>query len=149
MNIHHRSIFNTKKVEQHYTEKDGVEVKYVCTSAIDNGAMCMDIFYRETPHPEFGNRYFGLYIDQNYLDSIDNTIASKSNPRIANADAIEDVEFEMVEVNGELHYSRHRHDFFSVGDVSIDGGRAYLRLVGNINHPVRKLSVRDGEFVEK
>jgi hypothetical protein len=140
MNIHHRPIFNTKKVEHHYTEKDGVEVKYVCTSAIDNGAMCMDIFYRETPHPQFGNRYFGLYRNP--------VFTSEGTLMITNADAIEDVQFEMVEVDGQLHYSRHRHDFNSIGDVSIDGGRAYLRRSGNLDRPVRKFVVRDGEFVE-
>jgi hypothetical protein len=149
MNIQHRPLFNPNQVEQHYTEKDGVEVKYVCTSAIDEGTRCMDIFYRETPHPEFGNRYFGLYHGGNYLENHIDTIVGKAKPMITNADAIENVQFEMVEVNGALHYSRHRHDFHSVGDVSIDGGRAYLRRVGNLNNPVRKFVVRDGEFVEK
>lgn len=145
MNIQHRPMFDTEMVEQHYTEKDGVDIKYVCTSAIDSSTRCLDIFYRETPHPQFGNRYFGLYPAGDYLGAL----VGKDSLMITNADAIEDVEFEMVEVNGALHYSRHRHDFFSVGDVSIDGGRAYFRLVGNVNRPVQKFVVRDGELVEK
>ena len=32
MNIQHESLFDTAKVEKLYTEKDGVEVKYVCTT---------------------------------------------------------------------------------------------------------------------
>jgi hypothetical protein len=68
---------------------------------------------------------------------------------ITNADMVEDANFDMVDVDGTLHYSQHRHDFYSVGDVSIDGGRAYLRRVGNINYPVVSLRLKDGEFVMK
>ena len=67
MNIQHESLFDTAKVEKLYTEKDGVEVKYVCTTDLKTSDRPMDIFYRATPHPEFGNRYFGLYV--NDIDS--------------------------------------------------------------------------------
>lgn len=95
----------------------------------------MDIFYRETPHPDFGNRYFGLYYG--YDDRL----------YITNADAIEATEFTMVEVDGQLHYSQHRHDFHTIDDVSIDGGRAYTRLVGNVTYKTRTLKVLNGEFI--
>jgi hypothetical protein len=62
---------------------------------------------------------------------------------------IEDLEFGMKEHNGEWHYSQHRHDFHTVGDVSLDGGRAYFRCVGNISSPTKFFTVKDGEFVEK
>jgi hypothetical protein len=138
MNIHHRPIFNQKTVTEHYTERDGVPVKYVCTSASNAGTVAMDIYYRDTPHPKFGNRYFGLF----YSPTTDDI-------RITNADAIENLDFDMIEVNGGLHYSQDRHDYHTVGDVAIDGGRAYTRLAGNIhNHPMKKLRVKDGEFVE-
>ena len=131
--IHHRPTLNVKEAAKLYSELGGVPVKYVCTSAIDNGTSSMDIFYRETPHPVFGNRYFGLY----------------SNPlMITNADKVEELKFEMVEVNGQWHYSQDRHDFHTVGDVSIDGGRAYLKMVGNLSHPVKTFRVKNGEFIE-
>lgn len=136
MNIHHRPIFDTKRVEEFYSEKDGVPVTYVCTSALGSEAQAMDIFYRETPHPDFGNRYFGLYNTNDY------------GVMIANADKIEEVEFGMKEYNGEWHYSQHRHDFYTIGDVSLDGGRAYFRCVGNVHTPTKFLKVKDGEFVE-
>lgn len=139
MNIKHRPIFDTETVIKHYSEKDGVPIKYVCTSAPNTGTLAADIFYRETPHPEFGNHYFGLYI---------NPYANGAQIMITNADAIEELDFEMIEVNDQLHYSQHRHDFHSIGDVSIDGGRAYLRLSGNMTHPTMKLKVKNGEFVE-
>jgi len=141
MNIHHRPIFDTKRVEEHYSEKDGVPVKYVCTSAPNEYAnYAADIFYRETPHPEFGNRYFGLY--RNPDPASDGTIM------ITNADMIEELEFGMIQSAGQLHYSQHRHDFYSVGNICIDGGRAYFRRLGDMTIPSRWFKVKDGEFVE-
>jgi hypothetical protein len=141
MKIHHRPILDTKRVCELYSQKDGVPVTYVCTSAPNlNAAYAADIFYRETPHPEFGNRYFGLYRNPNF--SSDGTIM------ITNADMIEDLEFGMKEHNGEWHYSQHRHDFYTIGDVSLDGGRAYFRCVGNVSTPTKFLKVKDGEFVD-
>ena len=139
-NIDHRPILDTDKVIAHYSKKDGVDIKYVCTSALGGEAFAMDIFYRETPHPEFGNRYFGLYFRS--TGSLD----EQRQLCITNADAIEDVEFGMVEVDGKLHYSQHRHDFYSVGDVALDGGRAYFKRAGDMSIPSKFLKVKDGEF---
>src|SRR6056300_945702 len=143
MNIHHRPIFDTDAVEKLYSEKDDVPVRYVCTSAPNlNATYAADIFYRETPHPEFGNHYFGLYNANNYGGVRGGSVM------ITNADMIEDLEFGMKEHNGEWHYSQHRHDFYTIGDVSLDGGRAYFRCVGNVNKPTKFLRVKDGEFVD-
>lgn len=129
--IKHDNIFKTDAIAEHYAKKDGVAVKYVCTSALGGEAQAMDIFYRDTPHPQFGNRYFGMYIDQ--LDRV----------MITNADRIEGAEFAMIEdANGDLHYSAHRHDYKEVDGNMIDGGRAYFRSSG----AVVLYKVRDGEF---
>ena len=142
VNIHHRPIFDTKRVCELYSEKDGVPVTYVCTSAPNlNATYAADIFYRETPHPEFGNRYFGLYHNPH--------ITSDGMIMITNADVIEDLEFGMLEGPDGWEYSQHRHDFYTVGDVSLDGGRAYFRCVGNVNSPIKWLKVKDGKFVEE
>ena len=143
VNITHRPLFDTDKVCKHYSAKDGVDVKYVCTSALSGEEFAMDIFYRETPHPEFGNRYFGL------RSVSTGPLAEQRQIWITNADKIEDVEFGMKEVDGKWHYSQHRHDFYTVGDVSLDGGRAYFRVVGNVNTPTKFFKVKDGEFVEE
>jgi len=135
-NICHRPIFNTATIVDHYSKKDGVEIKYICTSALGYESKAMDIFYRETPHPEFGNKYFGLYW---YHDDM----------VITNADRIEKVEFGMKEVGDCWHYSQHRHDFHAVGTIALDGGRAYFRCTGDINkHPTNFFKVEDGAFVE-
>ena len=131
--IKHEPHFDTEKIIEHYTKKDGVPITYVCTSALGNEAQAMDIFFRETPHPEFGNRYFGLYHNGNLM--------------IANADRIESLEFGLVEDDdGDLQYSAHRHDYklFENGNM-IDGGRAYFRFSSNeVKHHI----VRNGEMVE-
>jgi len=139
MNINHRPQFNTQTACEIYSEKDGVPITYVCTTALGNGTQAVDVFYRETPHPEFDNRYFGLYWSEGGL-------RNESQIMITNADRVEDLEFEMIEVNGQLHYSQHRHDFYSVGGTSIDGGRAYIRLVGDIHVPRATLKVVNGQF---
>ena len=133
MNIKHNPIFDSAKVEQLYTEKDGVDVRYVCTSALGGEAQAMDIFYRETPHPEFGNRYFGLLT--NHANRI----------MITNADRIEGAEFAMIkDSEGNLHYSAHRHDCKMIDGKMIDGGRAYIRCSGD----VVIYKVRNGKFLE-
>ena len=136
MMIKHEPLFDTQKICEHYREKDGVPVTYVCTSALGDEAQAMDIFFRETPHPEFGNRYFGLYLN-----------AMSGNIMITNADRIESVEFGLIEDDaGDLQYSAHRHDYkqFNNGNM-IDGGRAYIRCAANeVTHYV----VRNGEMVE-
>ena len=142
VSIHHRPIFDTIRACELYSAKDGVPVTYVCTSALGDEAQAMDIFYRETPHPEFGNRYFGLYNANNYG-------GVRGGLMIANADKIEEADFGMKEHNGEWHYSQHRHDFYTIGDVSLDGGRAYFRCVGDVSSPTKWFEIKDGEFMEK
>jgi len=140
MNIRHNPKLDVQKAAQLYSEKDGVLVKYICTSSISKfGSTAADIFFRETPHPEFGNRYFGLYHD------------SQGRLMITNADRIEDLDFDMAEVNDELHYSQHRHDFRGVGNgVAIDGGRDYFRVSFTDPDSFKRktLKVKDGDFVE-
>jgi len=131
--IKHTPLFDTQKVCELFSQKDGVPITYVCTSALGHEAQAMDIFYRETPHPQFGNRYFGLYHNGNLM--------------IANADRIEQAEFGLVEDDdGNLQYSAHRHDYkkFENGNM-IDGGRAYIR---SEMHPVHMYVVLGGKMVE-
>ena len=118
MEFNHRPIFDTDEIAKYYTEKDGVPVKYVCTTALDRvDTLPMDIFYRESPHPEFGNHYFGIY-------------QGHSGLMITNADVVEDLTFTCGKFGDELIYSQHRHDMVTVDFGFIDGGRAYDRIVG-------------------
>jgi len=137
MKINHEPIFETDKVIEHYSEKDGVDITYVCTTALDNDTIPVDVFYRETPHPEFGNNYFGLYPQPFKQGAI----------FICAADHIEKHEFGMLkDSTATWHYSQHRHDFHPVDDCAIDGGRAYIRVVGG--KEATTFVVKDGKFVQ-
>ena len=64
MNIKHNPQFNIEKVTAHYSKKDGVPIHYVCTSDLDKSDVPVDIYYRDSPHPDYNNYYFGLYTDE-------------------------------------------------------------------------------------
>tara|TARA_E500000081_G_scaffold155334_2_gene195781 strand:+ start:1633 stop:2067 length:435 start_codon:yes stop_codon:yes gene_type:complete len=119
MNIQHEPLCDTAKVAQIYSEKDGVDVNYVCTTDLNASDVPVDVFYRATPHPHFGNRYFGIYYDN-----------MRDCTMITNADVVESLEFGMIEVDGKYYYSQTHHDYKTVGDKMIDGGRAYIRSSG-------------------
>ena len=144
MNVLNEPIFDVDKVTKLYTEKDGVPVKYVCTSAPnENATYAADIYYRETPHPEFGNHYFGLFYSP-----------ASTQLMITNADPIEDLTFTAIYSNmsEQWVYSQHRHDYREVPgeNVFIDGGRSYVRMTGDFNSAkIKTLVVKDGEFMEK
>ena len=134
--IKHEFLFDTQKVCELFSKKDGVPITYVCTSALGDEVQAMDIFFRETPHPEFGNRYFGIYYHPMSVNLV-----------VTNADRIESVEFGLIEDDaGDLQYSAHRHDYklFENGNM-IDGGRTHIKSsMCEIKHYV----VRNGEMVE-
>jgi hypothetical protein len=119
MNIHHDNLFNKEAIIEHYTKKDGVDVRYVCTTDLNASDVPVDVFYRETPHPEFGNRYFGLYWD-----------TVRGHLMITNADVVESYEFGMIEIDGKYYYSQSHHDYKVVGEKMIDGGRVYIKSSG-------------------
>ncbi len=130
MIIKHYPITDTKKVEELYSKQDGVPIKHVCTTEFRD--FVADVFYRETPHPDFGNKYFAI-------------LFRGDKPYIANADQIENFTFGMVENDdGNLEYSQSRHDYksFDNGNM-IDGGRDYIRSSGK----VKVFTVKDGKMV--
>jgi hypothetical protein len=136
MNIKHHPFFDTMIIGEHYSQKDGVPLEYVCTSAPNKYAdYAADIFYRETPHPEYGNRYLGVYRNG------DNQIM------ITNCDMIEDLSFSMIEGVAGWEYSQHRHDYRHVGQTAIDGGRSYTKLVGDVKATVKVMKVKNGVFI--
>lgn len=131
MNIKHYPITNITQAEQLYSETDRVPITYVCTTELSNGYIG-DIFYRDTPHPKFGNKYFALFFRDDKL-------------YIANADQVEDLTFGVVENDeGNLEYSQYRHDYksFKNGNM-IDGGRDYIRSSGK----VKVFVVRNGQTI--
>ena len=132
MKINHAPIFDVEKAIAHYEKKDKVQIKYVCTTDLRASDTPVDVFYRESPHPEFGNRYFGLY--RNY----------KGDVMITNADIVESLEFGMIkDKDGKYWYSSTHHDCLFIDGNMIDGGREYIRASG----PVEVFKIVNGEFV--
>jgi len=135
MNIHHEPLFNTAEVEKIYSERDGVDVKYVCTTDLRASDVPVDVFYRATPHPEFGNRYFGVYHDH-----------FRGHTMITNADYVESLEFGMIEEDGKYYYSQSHHDYKVLNNGKmIDGGRQYIRSSGG----AISMRIKDGKFYIK
>jgi len=132
VNIHHEPLFDREKIIEHYTKQDGVPVTYVCTSDLTASDVPVDIYYRDTPHPEFGNKYFGLYYD-----------TVRDHMMICNADIVETLDFGMVNDGSVWHYSQSHHDYkrFPNGAM-IDGGRVYVRSSSD----VIVMRVVDGKF---
>ena len=138
MNIKHKPQFNIEKVTAHYSKKDGVPVHYVCTTDLDESDKPFDIYYRDTPHPEHNNYYFGLYTDED------------DRMMICKADSIEKYNFGLLgkEDTDEWVYSRSPHDFVQTNEGFIAGGRKYIKRGGDLEsqkHIIAK--VVDGEFV--
>ena len=116
--IEHISALDTETIIEHYTKKDGISIVYVCTTELDTAKnLPIDIFYRNIPHPQFGNQYFGMYSDP-----------FTSRIMITNADSVEDLTFDCIVDDGKVYYSRYRRDFMeSPNGLFIDGGREYTR----------------------
>lgn len=131
MKIKHEPLFDTAKAEELYSKKDGVDVKYVCTTDLQQSDRPMDIFYRATPHPKFGNRYFGLYWSQQHTSLM-----------ITGADVVESLEFGMIKDNGKYYYSQSHHDYKVIGEQMIDGGRQYIKSSGG----AVAMRVKNGKF---
>jgi len=138
MIINHEPLFDREKIIEHYTEKDGVPVSYVCTTDLRASDCPVDVYYRDTPHPEFGNRYFGLYYD-----------TLRDHMMICNADLVEELEFGMVNDGSVWHYSQSHHDYKSFPNgAMIDGGRVYIRSSGGVVGAVL-MFVKNGKFYKK
>jgi hypothetical protein len=106
-------------------------------------AQAADIFYREIPHPEFGNRYFGIFRATGYGAALEPQIM------ITNADVVESFVFGMIEGPNGWEYSQHRHDYRIVGDCAVDGGRSYFKRAGDLSVPTKFMKIVNGEFVDE
>ncbi len=90
----------------------------------------VSIFWQDERHPQ-GSNFFALHY---YHDGL----------LISNGAFILDQVIEGVLLpNGDVIYSRHVHDYCQYGDVAIDGGREYTRVVGNLMHPIVEIRVTE------
>lgn len=75
------------------------------------------VFYNKEAHPDSGSHYFGLYVNL------------EDKTMITNAQSAVDTPIQgIIADDGEIIYSRYRHDFrrSKDGSVFVDGGRDYM-----------------------
>jgi outer membrane protein assembly factor BamB len=124
-------LFSKEQVEKIELMKSS---KYVC--ATEHQGLCVEVFYGAEPHQLSGSKYFGLY-----------KAGRTGELMITNGAFIEDQTIDaIVAEDGEIIFSRYRHDYRSStdGTVFIDGGRAYTRSSVVPDERRVTLVVRDG-----
>lgn len=117
--------------------EDLKKAQYVC--ATEHQGHVVEVFYADEEHPVSKSRYFALYKS-----------GSDGSLMITNGAFIEDQTIDaVVSDDGDVVYSRYRHDFMKSNDGSvwIDGGRAYTRSGVYSKDRYVTLSVKDGKFV--
>jgi hypothetical protein len=96
--------------------------KYVCETCINVGGEWVNrpvaIFYGQEEHPVSKSRYFGLYVTEEDKVYVINGQTAVDEPITG-----------VIADDGEIIYSRYRHDFRKSkdGSVFIDGGRDHIR----------------------
>lgn len=127
-----------RAIERDYNAKYVLET---CLKAKDGGWANFPaaVFYTDEPHPQ-GSNYFAMYFHEGDL-MITDALPS-----------IKDVIFEGLEAEGEVVYSRYRHDYREgKNGAFVDGGRDYFRYGGDRfddYHRVKFKVVKDSvEFI--
>lgn len=75
------------------------------------------IFYTEEKHPVSNSNYMGIVYQEN-------------RPFIIDGQSAVDDAFTVMEYNGEYFNSVFRHDYVCFDGNGIDGGRDYMRIIG-------------------
>lgn len=138
--VNDRSIFSRqaiKKIEARYDAKWIVDSAVPYTKENVWSESPAAIFYTETPHPQ-GSNYFGI------IESVESFSILDAKPAI-------DIPFIGLLIDGDVVFSRYRHDYREHKGIFVDGGRDYFRYGGervNEAKPVRIKVVKDELFVE-
>lgn len=110
------------------------KAKYVCCIEYMN-TIC-ELFYSDEPHPVSQTRYFVLY-------------TSKSKLMIGNGGPLDGSEISAYLTDNKIVYSRFNHDFKQHGNITVDGGPVYSRVLyeeGNLPKSVT-LKIIDGKLI--
>lgn len=128
--------FDISKVEEKYNAKFVGRLCLKTHSGNWQEDSCADIYWQATPPVEGYSNYFGLIIQ------------CGSAYIISGASAVEGILNGVIADDGEIIYSRYRHDmrYSSDRSVWIDGGRDYVR--GGMHGKYIIMKIVDGEFFE-
>lgn len=115
MNIQNEPIlFDKEQIDKIANLKSA---RYVCAS--EHQGKSVEVFYSDKAHPASGSRYFALYYSSHTNELM-----------ITDGSFIEEQKiYAVIADDGDIIYSRHRHDYRKSNDDSvwIDGGRSYTR----------------------
>ena len=128
--------FDIAKVEAKYNAKFVGQLALKTKHGGWSGDSCGDVYYQETPPVEGYSKYFALIMQ------------GGSAFITSGASAVDGIINGVVADDGEIIYSRYRHDYRTSTDGTtwIDGGRDYIRR-GMHGRGVA-LKIVDGEFYE-
>jgi len=128
--------FKIEKVEAKYNAKWVGQLAMKTRDGNWTGDSCGDVYYQETPPVEGYSNYFALIIQggATYITT--------------GASAVEGIINGVIAKDGEIIYSRYRHDYRTSTDGStfIDGGRDYVR--GGATGQYINMKIVDGEFYQ-
>lgn len=115
-----------KKIEQHY------DATFV--GSFNNH----ELFYGKDEHPVSKSKYFVIYTDKTGLN-------------ITSGKKYENMKFDgyYIKSSNKIVYSRHRHDFVSHGDITIDGGPFRPRVLFDNKYDFNyvQLMIHDGKII--
>lgn len=127
------TIFNSDQIK---VIEDRFTAQYVCETTIrfKNGwaDFPVAIFYTEKAHAE-GSNWMAVNWSYDKMICVRNGISAVLEPFTG-----------IVADNGDVIYSRYRHDFRTSpdGSVTIDGGREYTRLIGEKSVAAKRVSLQ-------
>lgn len=116
---------------------------YVCDTCIKTpmgwqSDSSVAVFWNTNPDniPEGGSPWFGLHFDMDHRLMICNAITAVEEPITG-----------VIAANGDIIYSRYRHDYRTSpdGTAMVDGGRDYFRT-GPIGIGTAELRIVEGEL---
>lgn len=135
-------IFNAAGIQKIEELKNA---KYVCETCVrtryPDGPWAdqpVAIFMGKEAHPVSGSKYFGIYVNMTEQVMIVNAQSAVDEPITG-----------VIADNGDIIYSRYRHDFRKSedGSVFIDGGRDYVKSGLYPSNRFVTLIIEDGKLV--
>jgi len=104
--------------------------KFICETCIRtaNGNWSdepVQLYWQESPPVKGYSNYFAIFVRRDLIDGTPRVFITSGETAVKEP-------INAIRHNGEIGYSRYRHDFRWVGgqEVAIDGGRDYTKIIG-------------------
>ncbi len=143
MPVNHRLTEYDQKIVDGVSEHYGMS--FVCLTQLQYGNILWYIFYSENPDHSKGHSNYASFRVVNRKLYVSNGLRSVEELNRCGVFGLKD------NTTGEIVYSQDRHDFVTLGDYFIDGGRDYTHTdaVNTDTHSIVDLEIVDGVLREK